>query len=69
GEISQPVCLIHSKDDPFLDHEDIEAFGRKAPKHFQVRLYDYGGHTGFYHGLKYGYLADQWIVEYFRSLN
>ncbi|MEZ4705389.1 MAG: alpha/beta fold hydrolase [Bdellovibrionota bacterium] len=68
GNIQTPVCLLHSRDDPFLDHRDIEDFEKIAPDHFEIRLHNYGGHTGFYHGLKHGYVADQWIVEYFQSL-
>ncbi len=46
--IQNKVLIVHAKDDPFLDHHDLQAL--KCPRNIDVRLYNHGGHMGFYEG-------------------
>ena len=49
-QIKNQVMIVHSKDDPFLECNDLELFSKTAQSNVKVNLYNKGGHMGFYAG-------------------
>ena len=64
-KIQNKICIIHSKDDPFIGHSDLEKLDALKNPNLQVHLTNYGGHVGFYGGRSQGYMVDQWAQHYF----
>ena len=49
SKITKPTLIIHSKDDPFMDHHSIPA-QEELPDNVVYQLTEYGGHVGFIGG-------------------
>lgn len=49
SKITKPTLIIHSKDDPFMDHHSIPA-QEELPENVEYQLTQYGGHVGFIGG-------------------
>ena len=66
-QIQNQVVIVHSKDDPFLDSQDLQELSNSQLKNINLVLLEKGGHVGFFEGFKKGYAIDRWAVEYFRT--
>lgn len=49
SKITKPTLIIHSKDDPFMDHHSIPA-QEELPNNVEYQLTEHGGHVGFIGG-------------------
>ena len=49
SKITKPTLIIHSKDDPFMDHHSIPA-QEELPDNVEYQLTEHGGHVGFIGG-------------------
>jgi predicted alpha/beta-fold hydrolase len=66
-KIRNNVCIIHSKDDPFIGHEELLRLQNMNLPNVQVHLTNFGGHVGFYQGPGKGFMIDPWAAEYFEE--
>lgn len=66
-KIQNKVCIVHSKDDPFIDFQELAVAQKLNKPNLQVHLTDFGGHVGFFQGLRKGYMIDQWAADYFEK--
>jgi predicted alpha/beta-fold hydrolase len=64
-KIQNQVCILHSKDDPFIDFQELETIKKLNKPNLRIHLTDFGGHVGFYQGLDEGYMIDRWVADYF----
>lgn len=64
-KIQNKICIIHSKDDPIIGHEEHLKIQTLNKPNIQVMLTNYGGHVGFYQGPGKGYMVDKWAADYF----
>ncbi|MCC7460522.1 MAG: alpha/beta fold hydrolase [Proteobacteria bacterium] len=67
-KIQNRICIIHSKDDPIIGHEELLKVKNLNKPNIEINLTNYGGHVGFYQGLGHGYMVDRWASEYFEKL-
>ncbi|KNC90229.1 hydrolase [Trabulsiella odontotermitis] len=49
SHVTKPTLIIHSKDDPFMDHHSIPP-KEHLPVNVEYQLTDHGGHVGFVSG-------------------
>lgn len=66
--IQNQVCIIHSKDDPFIGHSELQKIQSQNKPNLKIHLPRYGGHVGFYAGPVKGYMVDHWALEYFDEI-
>lgn len=64
-KIQNRICIVHAKDDPFIDHQDLEKLKSLNLPNIDVNLTNYGGHVGFYQGIGKPYQIDVWAGDYF----
>jgi predicted alpha/beta-fold hydrolase len=48
GAIRIPTLIVHSRDDPWIPADALEAAARGTARHLRVALTDRGGHVGFH---------------------
>lgn len=70
NQIKHPCLFIHSKDDPFLNHEKTIAFNSALPDNITFEVTEQGGHVGFVSGanpFKPVYWLEHRVPEYFKN--
>ena len=67
-QIQNQICIVHAKDDPFIDSIDLERFQKSLPSNIQLHLPAFGGHVGFYQGFRKPYMIDLWAADYFKKI-
>jgi predicted alpha/beta-fold hydrolase len=65
--IENNICIVHSKDDPFIGSKELEQWQSQKKPNVQIHLTNYGGHVGFFKGLKDGYMIDTWASQFFEQ--
>jgi hypothetical protein len=48
GAIRVPTLIVHSRDDPWIPADALEAAARAATQHLRIALPGRGGHVGFH---------------------
>jgi len=66
-QIVNNVCILHSKDDPFIDFQELEEAKKLGKSNLSIHLTNFGGHVGFYQGFGKGYMLDRWAADYFQQ--